>query len=91
MLGLMTVVLPAAAGLSVFLFASVVLAVTPGPGVLFIVARTASSGLKAGLVSVAAIALGNCGSALGVAFGLAALFQVSSAAFALVKTLARAT
>jgi len=77
--------MPAAAGLWVFLLASLILAVTPGPGVLFIIARTASDGLKAGLVSVAAIALGNFGSALGAALGLAALFKVSSTAFALVK------
>jgi threonine/homoserine/homoserine lactone efflux protein len=69
----------------VFFLASLVLAVTPGPGVLFIVARTASSGLKAGLVSVAAIALGNFANAVCAALGLAALFKVSSSAFLLVK------
>ncbi len=69
----------------VFLLASLVLALTPGPGVLFIVARTAAHGLRAGLVSVAAIALGNLGSAVGAALGLAAIFKISSAAFLLIK------
>jgi threonine/homoserine/homoserine lactone efflux protein len=85
MFRLMLNAMPAAASLWVFLFASLILALTPGPGVLFIIARTASSGLRAGLVSVCAIALGNFGSAVGAALGLAALFKVSSTAFALVK------
>jgi threonine/homoserine/homoserine lactone efflux protein len=69
----------------VFFLASLILALTPGPGVLFIVARTAANGLQAGLVSVAAIALGNFGTAVGAALGLAAIFKVSSAAFVLIK------
>jgi threonine/homoserine/homoserine lactone efflux protein len=85
MFRLMLNAMPAAASLWVFLFASFILALTPGPGVLFIIARTASSGLKAGLVSVCAIALGNFASAVGAALGLAALLKVSSTAFALVK------
>ena len=77
--------LSGAANLWVFFLASLVLAVTPGPGVLFIVTRTASKGLKAGLVSVSAIALGNFGSAVGASVGLAALFKISAAAFTVVK------
>jgi threonine/homoserine/homoserine lactone efflux protein len=85
MFRLMMNAMPAAASLWVFLLASLVLAVTPGPGVLFIIARTSSSGLSAGLVSVSAVALGNLASAIAAALGLAALFKVSSTAFALVK------
>lgn len=69
----------------VFFLASLILAVTPGPGVLFVIARTASSGLKTGLTSVAAIALGNLGNAICAALGLAAMFKVSSTAFLLIK------
>jgi threonine/homoserine/homoserine lactone efflux protein len=68
-----------------FLIATFVLAVTPGPGVLYIVARTLAQGRAAGLVSVAGVALGNFGNALGAAVGLAALFAVSSLAFMIVK------
>ena len=68
-----------------FLIASLVLAVTPGPGVVYIVARTLAQGRAAGLASVAGVALGNLGNALGAAIGLAALFAVSSLAFAVVK------
>jgi threonine/homoserine/homoserine lactone efflux protein len=68
-----------------FLLASLVLAVTPGPGVLYIVARTLAHGRQAGLASVAGVALGNLGNALGAALGLAALLAASATAFALLK------
>ena len=77
--------LPAWPQLAAFLAASVVLAVSPGPGVFYIVARALAHGRRAGLASVAGVALGNLGNALGAALGLAALFAVSSAAFTLVK------
>ncbi len=68
-----------------FLLASLVLAATPGPGVVYIVTRTLGQGRAAGLVSVAAVAVGNLGNALAAAFGLAALLALSSVAFAIVK------
>lgn len=71
--------------LSAFLAASLLLAVTPGPGVFYIVTRSLSQGRAAGLASVAGVALGNLGNALGAALGLAALFAASSLAFLAVK------
>ena len=71
--------------LAAFLAASFVLAVTPGPGVVYIVARTLAQGRAAGLASVAGVAAGNLCNALGAALGLAALFAVSSLAFSVVK------
>ena len=71
--------------LALFLLASLALAATPGPGVLYIVARTLAQGRRAGLASVGGVALGNFGNALGVSLGLAALFALSSVAFTLVK------
>jgi threonine/homoserine/homoserine lactone efflux protein len=70
---------------SAFLFASFVLAVTPGPGVLYIVTRSLVQGRRSGLVSVAGVALGNLGNAFAASVGLAALFAVSSLAFSVVK------
>jgi len=70
---------------SAFLLASLVLAVTPGPGVLYIVTRSLVQGRRSGLTSVAGVALGNLGNALAASTGLAALFAVSSLAFAVVK------
>lgn len=81
----MTDLLPAWPLLSAFLVASLVLAVTPGPGVLYIVTRSLVQGRRAGLASVAGVALGNLGNACAAALGLAALFAVSSLAFTFVK------
>ena len=77
---------PSGAAMAAFLVASLVLAVTPGPGVVYIVARTLSQGKLAGLSSVAGVALGNLGNALGASLGLAALFAVSATAFTVVKS-----
>jgi threonine/homoserine/homoserine lactone efflux protein len=71
--------------LAAFLLASLVLAATPGPGVLYIVTRTLAQGRRAGLASVAGVALGNLGNALAASLGLAALLAVSTLAFSVVK------
>lgn len=68
-----------------FLLASAVLAVTPGPGVLYIVTRSLVQGRRFGLVLVAAVALGNLGNAFAASIGLAALFAFSSLAFNVVR------
>ncbi|HCE09452.1 MAG TPA: LysE family translocator [Oxalobacteraceae bacterium] len=77
--------LPAWPLLAAFLIASLVLAVTPGPAVFYIVTRTLAQGRAAGLASMAGVALGNLGNAFGASLGLAALFAVSSVAFMVVK------
>ncbi|TAG80693.1 MAG: LysE family translocator [Betaproteobacteria bacterium] len=77
--------LPSWTFLSAFLIASFVLAVTPGPGVLYILARSLSQGRASGLMSVAGVALGNFGNSVAASFGLAALFAVSSLAFTAIK------
>jgi threonine/homoserine/homoserine lactone efflux protein len=68
-----------------FLAASFVLAVTPGPGVFYIVTRSLAQGRATGLVSVAGVAFGNLGNAIGASVGLAAVMAVSSLAFMIVK------
>lgn len=71
--------------LSAFLIASFILAVTPGPGVFYIVTRSVMQGRGHGVASVAGVALGNLGNAIGASVGLAALFAVSAVAFTVVK------
>jgi threonine/homoserine/homoserine lactone efflux protein len=78
-------ILPAWPMLLAFLTASLVLAVTPGPGVFYIVSRSLAQGRSAGLASVAGVAIGNLGNAVGASLGLAAIFAVSSTAFSAVK------
>lgn len=81
----MDALIPSLPLLSAFLAASFVLAVTPGPGVFYIVARSVTQGRLSGLASVAGVALGNLGNAIGASLGLAALFAISSLAFTIVK------
>lgn len=71
--------------LSVFVAASLVLAVTPGPGVIFLVTRTLGQGRRIGFASIAGVALGNFGNALLASLGLAVIFAASSSAFLIVK------
>ncbi len=68
-----------------YIAASLLLAVTPGPSVLYIVTRSVSQGRVAGLASVLGIALGNLGNALIASVGLGALFAISTLAFSIVK------
>jgi threonine/homoserine/homoserine lactone efflux protein len=68
-----------------FLLASVVLAITPGPAVVYLLTRTLAHGRRAGFASLAGVALGNLGNAIGASLGLAALFAVSALAFTAVK------
>lgn len=77
--------LPSLPLLIAFLAASFVLAVTPGPGVFYIVTRSLAQGRTSGLASVAGVALGNFCNAIGAAIGLAALFAISAMAFTVVK------
>ena len=71
--------------LAAFLAASFLLAITPGPGVLYIVTRSLAQGRRSGLASVAGVALGNFCNAMAAAIGLGALLTVSAAAFIAVK------
>lgn len=68
-----------------FICASFVLAITPGPGVIYLVTRTLSLGRKAGLASIGGIALGDFANAAGASIGLAAVLRASQAAYIAVK------
>jgi threonine/homoserine/homoserine lactone efflux protein len=73
-----------------FLAASAVLILTPGPAVLYIVARSMSQGRAAGLVSALGVGVGNFVHAVAAALGLSAILASSSAAFATTKYLGAA-
>lgn len=81
----MSALLPSGPVLAAFLAAAFVLAVTPGPGVVYIVTRTLSQGRGSGLASVAGVALGNFANAVAATLGLAAVLAASSTAFLMVK------
>ena len=78
------------AQLALFLAATLALVVTPGPVVLYVVARSMSQGPRAGLASVLGAELGNAVHVAAAALGLAALLASSALAFAAVKCLGAA-
>lgn len=62
-----------------------VLAITPGPAVIYIVSRSIDQGRKAGIMSVFGIALGRSPQALAVAAGVTALLASSLVVFSILK------
>ncbi len=68
-----------------FLFAALVLAVTPGPGIAYVVARTVAGGRMAGLASCIGTGLGGMLHVLAAALGLSLVLAQSAVAFNLVK------
>lgn len=76
--------------LPLFIAASVVLLLTPGPAVLYIITRSVDQGRRAGLVSVCAIETGNFVHVLAATLGLSALLLSSAVAFTVVKYLGAA-
>jgi len=81
----MDIVIPNAASLGVFAMAGILLLLTPGPAVLYIVARSVEQGRVAGLASVCGITTGTLVHVLAAALGLSALLASSALAFAVVK------
>lgn len=71
--------------LGLFFAAALILAATPGPGMLYVLARSVSGGLRAGLASAGGTALGGVCHVVAAALGLSALLAASSAAFTVVK------
>jgi threonine/homoserine/homoserine lactone efflux protein len=82
--------LPPLTQLLLFVPAAILLAITPGPAVTYIIARSIDQGRKAGLVSVSAIASGNIVHAVGASLGLSAILASSALAFDIVKYLGAA-
>jgi threonine/homoserine/homoserine lactone efflux protein len=76
--------------LPIFLLAALILLLTPGPAVLYIVARSLDQGRLAGFVSVISIETGNFVHVLAATFGLSAILVSSALAFSIVKYLGAA-
>lgn len=76
--------------LPVFLLAALILLLTPGPAVLYIIARSMDQGRLAGLVSVLSIETGNSVHVLAATLGLSAILMSSALAFTVVKYLGAA-
>ena len=84
------IALPEFASLGLFIAAALVLLITPGPAVLYIVARSIDQGRRAGLVSMLGVHAGTLVHVAAAAAGLSALLAASSMAFSVVKYLGAA-
>jgi threonine/homoserine/homoserine lactone efflux protein len=84
----MSNILPAT--LPLFLTTALLLLLTPGPAVLYIVTRSIDQGRKAGLVSVLGIEVANFFHVVAAVLGLSAILLSSALAFNIVKYLGAA-
>jgi threonine/homoserine/homoserine lactone efflux protein len=73
------------ATLGLFVTASVLVGISPGPAVLYIVTRTFDQGPSAGLASVLGVAIGSLVHVAAAVLGVSALLAASTTAFTLVK------
>lgn len=71
--------------LTAFLIAATVLAITPGPGIAYVVARTVAGGRAEGLASCIGTGIGGMLHVLAAAVGLSVLVAQSALAFTVVK------
>jgi|ERR1700722_691105 len=74
----------------IFLSAAFLLAISPGPGMLYVLARSLKGGRKVGMASSIGTALGGMGHVIAAAFGLSVILAQSAHAFLFVKYLGAA-
>jgi len=79
--------MPDASTFGVFVAASLVLVVVPGPAVFYIITRSVDQGRPAGFASVLGVGVGGLVHATFAALGLSAILATSATAFSLVKWL----
>lgn len=70
---------------ALFLAAAVMLAATPGPGILYVLARTLAGGRREGLLSALGTFVGGLMHVVAAAAGLSAILATSAAVFSVVK------
>lgn len=68
-----------------FIGASMIVLLTPGPGVLYVVTRGAVQGRRAGIVSAAGLSAGAFVHVIAAVVGLSAILATSATAFTIVK------
>lgn len=70
---------------ALFLTAALLLAIAPGPGMLYVLARSLAGGKREGVLSAFGTFLGGMGHVLAAAFGVSVVLAKSAVAFATVK------
>ena len=84
------ITVPEPSSLAVFVAAALVLLLTPGPAVLYIVTRSIDQGRRAGLVSMLGVHAGTLVHVAAAAVGVSAVLAASATAFSIVKYLGAA-
>src|SRR3954469_17281819 len=82
--------MPDAAHLSAFVLAALTIALIPGPGVLYVLARSLGGGRQEGLRSSVGTGVGGLVHVAAAAAGLSAIIATSATAFSVVKYLGAA-
>ena len=77
--------MPDAGTFGLFLTAALVLAITPGPGIFYVLTRSLKGGRAEGVASSLGNALGGLVHVLAAALGLSAILMASATAFTIVK------
>jgi threonine/homoserine/homoserine lactone efflux protein len=77
--------MPDQAHLTAFVAAALVLAITPGPGIFYVLARSLGEGTRVGVRSTLGTALGGLCHVFGAALGLSTLLMTSATAFEVVR------
>ena len=70
-----------------FVLAALFIIATPGPSVLFVIARSVNLGIKGGMLSVVGVSVGALCHAVAVSLGLAKIFESSPDAFVVIRNL----
>lgn len=77
--------MPSAGHLAAFFVAALLLAITPGPGIFYVLARTLAGGGREGALSSVGTFFGGLVHVLAAALGLSAVLATSAVAFSVVK------
>ena len=77
--------MPDLTSFSIFLTAAVILAVTPGPGIFYVLTRSLKGGRREGVASTWGTAMGGLFHVFAAALGLSAILATSAMAFSVVK------
>lgn len=77
--------MPDAASFSLFFAAAVMLAITPGPGIFYVLTRSIKGGRYEGYASALGTAVGGLFHVVAAAVGLSAILATSAIAFSIVK------
>ncbi|MBV7337026.1 LysE family translocator [Chloroflexi bacterium TSY] len=77
--------MPDLTSLSIFLSAAIILAITPGPGIFYVLMRSIKGGRSEGIASTFGTAIGGMFHVFAAALGLSAILATSAIAFSIVK------